>query len=254
MKNPYKIHLNNFFEIITDFRHSSNRLNKVLLNDVKKYTSENSKYSSVTSLIIGDWTSQTDNGWKLSYHTGVNKITLKENYSSEINRVLSRQFGFAFSQCYEALETLLKDMVFIKINTDKAFKISLPKSKNYSRHHLRGGDDIFKLIKKAGGTKFQNYSKKNNSNFKFKEIYKILSEVRHALTHSKGVLKTSKIPKDDYYQRLFEHLFPLNKLNKETVQLKFDFKVLNQLLVYLAEFGFQIFKILSEEDNYEWKI
>ena len=254
MKNPYKIHLTKFFEIVTDFKHTSNRLNKVLLNDVKKYTSEDSKYFSGTSLVIGDWTGPTDNGWKINYHTGVNKTTFKENYSNEINRVLSREFGFAFSQCYEALEALLKDLVFIKINTDEAFKNSLPKNTDYSRHRLKGGEDIFKLIKKAGGTRFQNYSKKNNTNFKFKETFRIFSEVRHAITHSQGVLKTSKIPNNDYYKRLFEHLLPLNELNEETVHLKFNHKTLNQLLVYLAEFGYQIFKIFSEEDRYDWKM
>lgn len=68
------------------------------------------------------------------------------------------------------------------------------------------------------------------------------------------MLKASKIPNDKYYHELFESLLPLNKLNGETILLKFDYKALDQLLIYLAEFGYQIFKILSEEDNHEWKI
>ena len=46
----------------------------------------------------------------------------------------------------------------------------------------------------------------------------------------------------------------INKLENEIIQLKFDYKSIDKLLIYLAEFGFQIFKILSEEDNYEWKL
>jgi hypothetical protein len=254
MTNPYKIHLTTFFETITDFKHTSNRLNKVLLKDVEKYSAEGATYLSATSLIIGDWTGPTDNGWKLNYHTGVNKITFKENYSNEIDKVLSREFGLAYAQCYEALETLLKDIIYIKINTDKAFKNSLPENKDFSRHCLKGGDDIFKLIKKAGKRRFQNYSKKNNTNFKFKEIFKIFSELRHAITHSQGILKTSKIPNNNYYKSLFEYLLPLNEIKEETILLKFKYKTLDRLLIYLTEFGYQIFKILSEEDNYEWKI
>ena len=49
-------------------------------------------------------------------------------------------------------------------------------------------------------------------------------------------------------------MLPLNKLEGETVLLKFEFKTLDRLLIYISEFGFQIFKILSENDNYEWKI
>jgi hypothetical protein len=36
--------------------------------------------------------------------------------------------------------------------------------------------------------------------------------------------------------------------------LKFEYDMFYNLLIYLSEFGYQIFKILSEEDNYECKI
>lgn len=58
MKNPYRKSLDIFFETITDFKHTSNRINKVLLKDVQIYTAEESKYFSGTYLIIGDWTDQ----------------------------------------------------------------------------------------------------------------------------------------------------------------------------------------------------
>lgn len=254
MTNPYKVHLDQFFETITDFKHTTNRLNKVLLKDVETYTAKGARYYSGTSLIIGDWTGPTDNRWKLSFPTGIQKTTLKEDYSAEIEKVLSREFGFAFAQCYEAFETLIKDFVDIKIREDKSFKESLPANKNYSRDALMGGDNIFKLVKKAGGQRFKEYSKTNNKNFRFSEIFKIFSEVRHSITHSQGILKTSKIPKDKYYVSLFEHLLTLNKLENETIQLKFDYKTLDRLLMYLSEFGFQIFKIFSKEEKYEWKI
>ena len=60
--NPYKNHLLCFFETIDDFKHISNRLNKVLIEDLKKYSDENATYYSSTALIIGDWTGITDNG------------------------------------------------------------------------------------------------------------------------------------------------------------------------------------------------
>src|SRR5690606_6070058 len=143
MTNPYKIYLTKFFETITDFKHTYKRLNKVLLKDVEKYSAEGATYLSATSLIIGDWTGPTDNGWKLNYHTGVNKTTFKENYSNEIDKVLSREFGLAYAQCYEALETLLKEIIYIKINTKEVFKNNLHKNKDYSRHYLKDCNYIF---------------------------------------------------------------------------------------------------------------
>ena len=252
--NPYKNHLLCFFETINDFKHISNRLNKVLSEDLKKYSDENATYYSSTALIIGDWTGIIDNGWKLPFHTGIDKITKREGYAREIKNVLSLQFGLSFAQCYEALETLIKNMLYVKIISDEKFRNLLSNKKDYSRNSLKGGNELFDLIKKAGGDKFKEYSKQNNNNFKFKEIFVIFSEVWHAVTHSKGELATSKIPKNKYYQELFEHLLPLNNLDSESTILKFEHKSLNHILVYLAEFGFQIFKTLSEEDAYEWKI
>ena len=130
----------------------------------------------------------------------------------------------------------------------------MPANKEYNREFLKGGNDVFKLIKKAGGKRFKEYSKQNNNDFKFSETFRIFSEIRHVITHSQGILKSSKIPKDRYYQGLFEHLLPLNELEGELIKLKFDYKTCNQLLIYLSEFGYQVFKILSEEDNYEWKL
>src|SRR5690606_12031496 len=127
---------------ITDFKHSTNRLSKVLLNDVKIYTAEGATFFSGTSLIIGDWTGPTDNGWKINFHTGVQKSTLKENYASEIEKILSREFGLAFAQCYEALETLFKDLIKEKILKDQNFKNSLPEKKYFTREGLKGGDAI----------------------------------------------------------------------------------------------------------------
>lgn len=254
MTNPYKKYLDIYFETITDFKHTANRINKVLLKDVEKYTTEDTKLISGTSLVIGDWTGPTDNGWKINFHTGITKTTFKENYALEIEKVLSREFGLAFSQCYEAFETLLKDFVFLKIQTDKNFRKKLKLHKDYSRETLKGGEAIFKLVKKACGQRFIKCSKENNNNFKFSELFKVISEIRHCITHSKGKLKTSKIPNDKYYEALFEHLLPLNKLDNESIQLNFDYKIFDKLLIYLSEFGFQIFKMLSLEDNYEWKI
>ena len=253
MTNPYKVHLDSFFETIIEFRHSSNRLNKVLLKDVERYTAEGAQFFSGTSLAIGDWTGPTDNGWKLTFHTGVRKITRKENYAHDVDQLLSREFGLALSQCYEAMETLFKDLVHTKSLNDESFKTSLSLKKVYSREQLKGGDDLFKILKKAGGHKFSTYSNKNNNSFKFRELFKTYSEVRHAITHSRGCLMTSKIPNTTYYQGLFQHLFPNHTLSGEVILLDFDYPTLDRNLIYISEFGFQMFKILSEEDGFEWK-
>jgi len=42
-------------------------------------------------------------------------------------------------------------------------------------------------------------------------------------------------------------------LDANTTSLNFKFKTLDSVLIYLAEYGYQIFKILSQEDGFEWE-
>jgi len=254
MTNPFRNHLNSYFETITDFKHTANRLNKVLLKDVETYTSDGARYFSGTALIIGDWSGPTDRGWKKNFHTGILKSTIKEHYASEINSVLSREFALAFAQCFEALERFLKNIAREKGKIDPAFKELMSDKKYSTGDRLKGGDAIFDLIKIAGGSRFKEYSNSNNYDFKFKEVFTIFSEARHSITHSMGQLNVGKIPSTKYYKSLFEHMFPLNKLTGDKVSLVLDYMSLDRLLNYLAEFGYQIFKIFSEQENYEWKI
>jgi hypothetical protein len=239
-----------FFQLITDFKHNSDRLNKVLLEDIKIYTADGAEYYSGTALIIADWTGPTEDGWELPFHTGVIKETETKNYEEEIKTLLSREFGLVFAQCYEGFETLLKDFVDIKYKSDENFRNKINSKKTYSRNSLNGGNELFDYIKKAGGSSFYEFSNRNNKNFKFKELFTVFSELRHAITHSQGKLKKIKIPETRYYKDLFVHLLPLNDLDNEIIVLKLDYQIIERMLKYLAEFAYQIFKILSKEDGY----
>lgn len=254
MKNPYRIHLNSYFETIIDFKHTANRLNSVLLKDVEIFTDEKAIFFSGSALVISDWSGSTDKGWEKNFHTGILKSTMKEQYASEINSVLSREFGMMFAQCFEALERFLKNIAREKGKVDQVFRNLMLHADYSSQGRLKGGVAIFNLIKIAGGFRFKEYSQKNNHNFKFKEVFTVFAEIRHVITHSQANLRVDKIPATHYYKNLFEHMLPLNNLTGDKITLLFDYKTIDRLLIYLAEFGYQIFKILSEEENYEWEI
>jgi len=90
MKNPYKIYLDNFFETINDLKHTTNRINKVLLKDVERYTKKEANFLSGTALIIGDWTGPTDNGWKKTNILLVCKIFLNsKKYDNNIKNKIN---------------------------------------------------------------------------------------------------------------------------------------------------------------------
>ena len=93
-------------------------------------------------------------------------------------------------------------------------------------------------------------SKENN--LKFKELLKVLSEVRHSVTHSKSIIKKSKINLTQYHEKVFNFLFNHAEIDNEQIHIELDFKKFEFLMKKLSEFAFQIFKAISIEEKLEW--
>jgi hypothetical protein len=255
--NPYETHIENLFIRLLELRHTSSHLKSVLNASVKNFEKvEDGRFINASALVISDWTGPTSNGWELNYHTGIRKITFKENYSQEVINIFSQECCYAFAQSFEALERFFKDCIFTKIGHDhdycKALKIE--NSAEFQRDEIPGGDKLFVWIRKAGGPLFARYSNSNNVNFNFKVLWTILSQVRHAITHSNSIIKLDKISQTDYHLAVFKDLFQLTTVSTETVHLELDYHGLSQLIDYIAEFGFQVFKILSMKENFHWDI
>jgi hypothetical protein len=80
-------------------------------------------------------------------------------------------------------------------------------------------------------------------------IVKILSEVRHSITHSKSEINKSKINKTKYHNQIFDFLFTYSVINDELLKIELDFTKFEYLVKKLAEFSFQIYKAISIEEN-----
>jgi hypothetical protein len=79
-------------------------------------------------------------------------------------------------------------------------------------------------------------------------IVKILSEVRHSITHSKSEINKSKINKTKYHNQIFD-FFTYSVINDELLKIELDFTKFEYLVKKLAEFSFQIYKAISIEEN-----
>ena len=257
MNNEYKTYLDNYFTTLLEFIHHCRRLNKVILLDIEKYTKTDSIYNSNSSLILSDWTGKTANGWVLPFHSGLFKSTSKENYKSEMINILSREFCLIYCQSYESLVKLFKDCVFHKASKDSNFEKEIKKvfkiEGELNRENIKGGDLLYKVIKMMGKKTLQKLSKENNTNIKFGELLKILSEVRHSITHSKSVISKSEINITKYHTQIFELLFNYSEINNQQIKIELDFKKFDYLIKKLTEFAFQIFKAISIEENLTWK-
>lgn len=259
MTNTYKKYLEEFFEKLLYYRHISGRINRVYQKDIKQYNSDKAIMHFASALIISDWTGPTDNGWEINFHTGVFTETTKENYKSEIEKISSRQLCFLYAQSFESFERFLKDCLFDRLGRDDAIReyaISLlPKNSHPSitRAKMPGGNSLFKVLKKAGGKSFKDFTSKNNLHIKFKELWTILSEVRHSVTHKESLIGLELINKSDHHSEIFSYLFNSKKVSDDLLLIDLDYNKFEKLIKRFSEFAFQIFKLLSNEENLEWK-
>lgn len=258
MTNPYKTYLDEFFAALLDYRHATNRLNKVLENDVLAYASEGAQLHLGSALVISDWTGPTDNGWVVNFHTGIFKETVKKNYALEVNKIISRECCLMYAQSFEALEKYIKDCLFNKADRTEEFRkyiISLNKpGYQLTRETMPSGDNLFGSFKKAGGQAYTKASGENNPNIRFKELWKVLSEVRHAITHSRSIISASKINCSSHHSDIFNFLFNSSVIDNELLLVELDYHKFESLIKKLSEFAFQVLKILSTEEGIEWTV
>jgi len=140
MKNPYSSFLNKMYSTLLEYRHSTDRLNKVLNKDVEVYTKGGVNLNYSSALVISDWSGTKDNGWAINFYTGTFIETKRDAYEIEINKMLSREFCLIYSQSFEALEKFLKDCLFVKAKQDEEYEnyiISLIPKKKHVRTYER---------------------------------------------------------------------------------------------------------------------
>ncbi len=259
MTNPYKKYLDEFFEKLLYYRHISGRINKVFQKDIQEYTAEKAKLYFASALVISDWTGPTDNGWEINFHTGIVAETTKDNYETEIKNISSRQLCLLYAQSFESFESFLKDCLYEKLghqDTLREYTICLlPKNQrlSFTRDKMPGGDNLFKLLKKSGGESFKNFTSENNINIKFRELWTILSAVRHSITHNESLIESDLVNKSNHHFEIFKYLFDSKEVSENLLLIELENKKFEQLIKRFSEFAFQIFKILSIEEQYEWK-
>ena len=259
MINPYKIFLDSFFENLLYFRHMSGRIDKVFQKEIIDYREDEAIIHFASALIISDWTGPTDSGWEINFPTGIITETVKENYESEVRRILSKQLCLLYAQSFEAFERFVKDCLFNRICHDdhiREFTISLlPKHEqlSFTRDKMPGGGNLFRVLKKAGRETYKEFTKKNNLNINFSELWAILSEARHSITHSESLIESGIFNKTKHNSEIFKFLFNLREMSPCLWLIELDYQKFERLMKRFSEFAYQIFKILSIEEGLPWK-
>lgn len=258
MNNQYKTYLETFFTTLLGYRHSTRRLNTILINDAKIYSKKDASYRSGSTLVISDWSGLTDKGWEINFNTRITKQTLKSEYAQEIRDIISRECCLIYAQSFEALERLLKDSLFFKStsNSDlqKYLLSQLKKDNTLTREKMPGGDNLFKGLMLSRGNAFEVNSKGKNLNIRYSELWRVLSEARHSIVHSNSVLKFSKINRSKHHLAVFELLFNYSRIDDDYISIQLEYPKFERLIKRLSEFAFQVFKSLCIEENIEWNV
>lgn len=264
MNNPYTTFILEYFNRIAILNHSAYQLDHLLKFYPKEFEEKNkTKQLFGTAQYIADWTGPNENGWEYNLPTGISIIT-----NLETERILSQECGYLYSHSFEALEKLMKDLVFEKITNSTSFLDTILNSKEtagfrkpfekgkINREKLKGGDSLFEAIKIGCSPIFQDISLHNDYNYNFQKLWEIFSKIRHSITHSKGSISKSTIYKANKFNEkgLVNHFFNTNEIGKGKIEITFDYNSFRRIQKKMAEFGYQFFKMFCILENLDFKI
>jgi hypothetical protein len=222
------------------------------------------------SLPMTDLTGPTDSGWLYHYPTGVFSVKGHE-FAKMKEDVIRRISCYSVAQGYEAFETFLKDTVagYLCVHPSKAkcrdvreFEERCGKTDRskvtYWMELVRfakgtyGGQDNRKLFRFLQDVVpvLKVAEKDNTRRMDLTKWYKAASVARHAITHSRLEIAEGSwncLHKSD------KTYFPcMTEGRRRFLVLKG--KHAENCLRLFAEYGFLIFKCLSQSEGYEWNI
>lgn len=273
--NPLEPALDNLFERLNFYNFLITYIDKRLTNlksDIERRAGKSEKVGVEdlmhgTSLIITDLSGPTDGGWLYQYSTG-NFDVEGEDYLQMLNEFVGREAERVVAQGYEAFETYLYDVTarFCDAKSEQSlvdhFKGNLPKAPDRDleawKKAVRGvyrrkpNSDLVDLIRNLGQDLGKAEVHTNNRGLDLARWYQIAGEVRHAVTHSEGVISSKVIEGFDRKEiRVLRKNYPGAKTD-EGYALQLDVDSAQQALRTFAEYGYSIFKALSEERGYDW--
>jgi len=240
--NPYKKHIITFFNRVNELNLYSLHINTQLKNSIDNLSGITPEQTIMATLtLIHDWTGNSYENKPIKNNGEVLKKNVsKKEYSDEVDIILSKYFGYSISQSFETLETFLKDCL-------------VEKDTSLSRSELYGGNDLFKKVKKTCASSFKEYSSKNKAKIPFKEFWTILSDSRHAFTHTNSKISRKKINKSIIHENIYKIMFNIKEIDNSTVLLSLDYNLYHNSMNKISEYTFQFFKMFCKESGYDWK-
>lgn len=219
-----------------------------------------------TTLVIGDLTGNSDKGWKINFPTDFYFELRLEDIDYKIDLLIERESMRNIAFCYEVLEKFMYDITAKYLFTNRerykdqikrSFKTSEDTLDGYQQaiRNLKGKNnkEILSLLRKLSDH-FSKAESKNNEGIDLKDWFEVFSRVRHGIVHSSFKLKKDiKQPLTIGQRKILNKYFP-NEEQDKFYDLKIKKQHADKMLNLITEYGILIFKSLSIEGNYHWKV
>lgn len=270
--NPLEPALGNLFQKLNLYNFLISYIGKrlsILKDDIEKRVDESERIDvdnlmHGTSLVIIDLSGPTDD----HYPTG-NFDVEGEEYLQMLDKFVGREAERVVAQGWEAFETYLYDVTacFCNAKSDQSladhFEGNLPKAQDRDleawKKAVRGvykrksNTVLIDLLRDLGQDLDEAEAHTNNRGLDLVRWYQISGEVRHAVTHSEGVISNKDIERLDRKElRILRQKYP-GSTTDEGYALQLDVDSAQEALGTFAEYGYAILKALSEERGYNWE-
>lgn len=239
--NPYSRYFKEYLAIVNELKYRGIQIDKLLRESVGTHM------LSSSTMVFQDWT-----GGSELIHSGEFKTISKEAYGEEVERMFSSVGAYLFCQAYERLSSFLKDVVIKRGESCKdllLYKIKNDPSEHYYvRGNLPGGDSLFSLLENM----LKSVECFRNQRADLKRFWEVVSDVRHACTHSSGAMNFTRYKSSKIRLQTLNGYFGYRMNDDGKAMIFFTKPKLEWILQDLVEFAYQIFKSVSSSENLSW--
>lgn len=217
-------------------------------------------------LIISDLTEWPAHGWRVYYPTGASFEAEGWEYIYLVDQMASTVAGWSVAQSFESFETYLYDVLAYLMehsNSESNAKVlRLPRGEapveewgKRVRARWRKPDnrELLSRIRRLA-PHLEEVETANNRSIDLSAWYSALTEVRHALTHSGGLIKAQARSRlnPSAHNLLSQHFSGTEVDGGYMLRVTPDESF--QALELLAEYAFGIFKSLSLAASLPWRV
>jgi hypothetical protein len=241
------------------------------LDEMKEDDERRPRFVCGSSVVVRDLTEWAEDGWARYHWTG-GFDTQDEEFLKVTDRLMSREAAWTIAQGFEGFESCVKDLLaaFYHAHSTTADPALLrghgrslqQKGLDSStlefwsalvRREYRSPDDVLRVVRQIA-PQLVEAENKNNRACDLTKWFTVVSEFRHAVTHSNLTISTerwSALGRDG--QALAEELFEGIR-EGGAYELRPTPKEAGEALCRLAEYGYAVFKALCIAGGHDWRI